>query len=62
MVEKYYNVYLKNPCEKFSDWRWSPENPNEIIIIYNFLNRYDEWEEDETYVTIEELSNFKPND
>ena len=62
LVENYYNEYLKNPYEEFSDWRWSPENSNEIIIICNFLNHYDEWEEDETYVTIEELSNFKPND
>ena len=62
LIEKYYNEYLKNPHEEFSNWRWSLENPNEIIIIYNFLNRYDEWDYNETYVTIEELSNFKPND
>lgn len=62
LIEKYYNEYLKNPHEEFSDWRWSSENPNEIIIINNFLNMYDEWDCDEYYVTIEELSNFKPND
>ena len=61
VIEKYYDEYLKNPHEEFSDWRWSSENPNEIIIIYNFLNMYDEWDYDEYHVTIEELSNFKPN-
>lgn len=34
----------------------------EIIIVYGFWNYYDEWDYNETYVTIEELSNFKPND
>lgn len=61
LVEKYYNEYLKDPFEEFYNWKWSQENPNEIIIVYSFLNRDDEWEEDEYHVTIEELSNFKPN-
>ena len=61
LVEKYYNEYLENPGEEFSDWKWSSENPNEIIIIYSFWNMYDDWDVDEYYVTFEELSNFKPN-
>jgi hypothetical protein len=62
LVEKYYNEYLKNPYEEFSDWRWSLENSNEIVIIYSFWNMYDEHDCDEYHVTIEELFNFKPND
>ncbi len=62
LVEKYYNEYLKNPYEEYSDWRWSSENPNEIIVIYGFWNYHDEWDCGNTYITIEELSNFKPND
>lgn len=62
LIKKYYNEYLKNLCEEFSGWRWSSENSNEIIIIYRYLNYFDDWDEDETYVTVEELSNFKPND
>lgn len=61
-VENYYNEYLKNPDETYSDWKWSSENPDEIIIVYGFWNYYDEWDYNESYVTIEELSNFKPND
>ena len=61
LVEKYYNEYLEHPGEEFDDWKWSPENPNEIIIIYSFWNMYDDWDVDEYYVTFEELSNFKPN-
>jgi hypothetical protein len=22
LVKKYYNEYLKNPCEEYYDWRW----------------------------------------
>lgn len=62
LVKKYYNEYLKNPYEEYSDWRWSTENSNEIIVIYGFWNYHDEWDCDEYHITIEELSNFKPND
>lgn len=62
LVKTYYNEYLKNLDEEYSDWKWSSENPNEIIIVYGFWNYYDEWDYNESYVTIEELSNFKPND
>lgn len=61
LVEKYYNEYLKNLDETYSDWKWSSENPDAIIIVYGFWNYYDEWDYNESYVTIEELSNFKPN-
>lgn len=61
LVEKYYNEYLKNPYEEYCDWKWSSEDPNEIIITYSFLNYHDEWDCSDAYITIEELSNFKPN-
>lgn len=61
LVEKYYNEYLKNPYEEYSDWKWSTENSNEIIVIYTFLNYYDEWDYGKYHITFEELSNFKPN-
>lgn len=61
LVEKYYNEYLTDPYEEYCDWKWSSEDPNEIIITYSFLNYNDEWDHDEYHVTIEELSNFKPN-
>ena len=61
LVEKYYNEYLKNPHEEFRCWKWSSEYPNEIIIVYGFWNYHDEWDYDEYSVTVEELSNFKPN-
>lgn len=61
LVEKYYNEYLKNPYEEYCDWKWSSEDPNEIIITYSFLNYLDEHDCDEYEVTFEELSNFKPN-
>lgn len=62
LVKTYYNKYLKNPDEEYSNWRWSTENPNEIIVIYSFWNYRDKRDYDESYVTIEELSNFKSND
>lgn len=61
LVEKYYNEYLKNPYEEYCDWKWSSENSNEIIIVYNFWNYNDEWDYNGFRITIEELSNFKPN-
>lgn len=62
LVKTYYNECLKNPDEEYSDWKWSSENPNEIIIVYGFWNYYDEWDYNETYITFEELSKFKLND
>ena len=53
--------YLKNPYEEYCDWKWSSEDPNEIIITYSFLNYHDERDCSDAYITIEELSNFKPN-
>lgn len=61
LVKKYYNKCLKNPDEEYSDWRWSSEDPNKIIITYSFLNYLDEYDCDEYEVTFEELSNFKLN-
>ena len=55
LVKTYYNEYLKDPDEEYRDWRWSSEDPNEIIIVYGFWNYYDEWDYNESYVTIEEL-------
>jgi hypothetical protein len=61
LVKTYYNECLKYPDEEYSDWKWSSKNPNEIIIVYGFWNYYDEWDYNKTYITFEELSNFKPN-
>ena len=60
LIEKYYDEYLKNPYEEYSDWKWSSEDLNEIIIIYGFWNYCDEWDYGEYYVKFEELINFKP--
>lgn len=62
LIEKYYNEYLKNPNERYCNWEWSSKDPNEIIIVYGFWNYNDEWDYDGYHITIEELSNFKPND
>lgn len=62
LIEKYYDEYLNNPYEVYIDWRWSSENSNEIVIVYGFQNYLDERDYDEYHITIEELSNFKPND
>lgn len=61
LVEKYYNEYLKNPNERYCNWEWSSDESNEIIIVYLFLDYNDVWDYDKTYITFEELSNFKPN-
>lgn len=60
LIEEYYNEYLKNPYEEYSDWKWSPGDSHEIIIIYWFWNYHDdEWDYGEYYVKFEELINFK---
>ena len=61
LVKTYYNEYLKNPKERYCNWEWSSEKPNEIIIVYCFWSN-DELDYDGYHITIEELSNFKPND
>ena len=32
LIEYGFGFYLKNPYEEYCDWKWSSEDPNEIII------------------------------
>jgi hypothetical protein len=61
LINNYYDEYLKQPYEDYIDWKWSSENPNEIIIIYGFQNYNFERDYDEYPVQFKELVNFKPN-
>ena len=59
LVMRYFDS-LNNYGETYHGWRWSPE-PNTITILYGFWNYHDEWDQDEHYVTFEELINFSKN-